>query len=299
VLLADDFSTLKPGWGTPSDIKSVADKKLHINLKPGLLFRTFYQDARFGDADIRIKLSASQGDEDQEAGLAFWGIDNLNYYAATIQPDGGFYVLRRTRGKSLPVVALQIREEVPKGLGQTNELRVVTSGTTVAVYVNERKLTEFHGFPPAGGGKVGVHVSSGYAPSSWAFSELSVRKGPAPSGPPQDPSLLFADDFRTFDPAWGSPGTYAKVENGQMVVSLPRQTRRRTFYDGALFDDVDVRLKITDPQGSAQRAGLAFWGVDLNNYYAATVTSDGNLRVARFVGGKLLLPAQSKQFDAI
>jgi hypothetical protein len=97
---------------------------------------------------------------------------------ARVRADGRFSVGRRMHGQWLSPVYLQARAEVHKGVGQVNALRVVTSGKSAAVYVNDALVVTMRGFPPAGPSKIGVYGESGDDPVIWAFSELSVPKGP-------------------------------------------------------------------------------------------------------------------------
>ena len=68
-------------------------------------------------------------------------------------------------------------DEVLKGIGRVNELRVVTQGKTATVYVNEKQAASIETDAlPEGGSKIGLYAGSGSEPYSWSFSDLVVRK---------------------------------------------------------------------------------------------------------------------------
>jgi hypothetical protein len=69
-----------------------------------------------------------------------------------------------------------VQDSVKKGLGQPNEMRIVTKGRLATVYVNDTQVASFKGFPPDGGSMVGLFAESGDKPYTWKFSDFSVRK---------------------------------------------------------------------------------------------------------------------------
>ncbi len=301
ILFSDDFSTLKSGWGKADDTRGVEGNKLLIKLKPDLTFRILYTTSKFGDIDARMKVAQQSGDNNQSAGLVFWGTDRENCYAALMQSDGGFYVVRRMNSQWLTPVVIRVRDEVTKGVGQTNEMRVVTSGRTATVYINDKQVTTFVGFPPPGVCEIGVMCESGKQPATWAFSELTVRRGPAPSpSGTHDESLQFSDNFHVLDPSWGDPGDSKTVRDDKFLVTLKPNLYHRTIYQGSLFDNADVRLKITEEKGDEnQPAGIVFWAIDRDNYYAALIQADGSFYVLRQVKGKSLFPVSMSIRDEI
>jgi hypothetical protein len=301
-LFSDDFATLRPGWGQSSASQSVTSNWLILRPPSDSVYRTLYNDAKFENADIRVKVSQTQGTTDEPGGLIFWATDLGSYYAVLIQSDGSLDVVRRMAGQWIFPVPMKARDELRKGISQVNELRVVTSGNVATIYANDKQIAAFKGFPPAGGGKIGMHVESGAGSFTWAFSGLSVRKGPSPaaSQAPTDDSLLFADDFSTFDPGWGSADATQDVGNNKLTVTLAPQKIRRLLYRGSLFDNADIRVSVSESKGNPDQAGgIAFWAIDNDNYYAAVVQPDGNFYVTRFINGNALYPVSSKVRDEV
>jgi hypothetical protein len=288
-LLADNFSTLDPAWGDANDSQSVSDNRLILKLQPERIRRVLYNGALFGDVDIRLKVSAIKGDADEPAGVAFWGVDTANYYAALVQPDGKFCVARFVDGVELVPIPLQKKDEVPKDVGQVNALRVITSGNQVTVYINDTQVTSFKGYPPDGGSKIGVHAESGAAPSDWAFSELSVRQGPKPSADqaPQNNTFLLADDFSTLDPAWGLADDTQRIENNKLIFNVKPNTNYRDLYQARLFGDADIRVKVSELKGVKKTTtGVIFWGSNYSNHNLFAIRADGTLFIGQIIKGK-------------
>ncbi len=176
ILFSDDFSTLDPGWGEPSEQMRIEGKKMILQPKVNMSFTDLYQGNLFGDADIRVKVAQTGGQSDRPAGVAFWGSGYDNYYVAELTTEGRFGVVRMTQGRWLYPIESKEQHAVKKGLNQENELRVVTKGNTATFYLNDEQVASFKGFPPEGGSLVGVCAESGAEPYEWSFSDFSVRK---------------------------------------------------------------------------------------------------------------------------
>ena len=128
--------------------------------------------------------------------------------------------------------------------------------------------------------------------SIWQFSDLKVLKAPAAESPasPVDSNVLFADDFSTFDPGWGSK-TNLELRDHKMICSPPANLEMDQHYRGSLFDDVEIRVSIKQSQGSPEsNGGIVFWCADYDDFYAAVITSSGYFAVQRIANNKTLIP---------
>lgn len=298
VLFSDDFATLRPGWGKADESRSVSDNRLILKLKPDRVIHPLYGGEQVGNADMRLKVEQRQGNADQLGGITFWATDNGNYYAVGVSADGHFSIVRRMNNKELRPGSMGPIADMKLGLGKVNELRVVTCGRLATVYVNEKQVVEFQGFPPRGECRFGVYAESGADPATWAFSELSVRKGPATREPekPADESLLLADDFNSLDPMWGRVSDSMRVEDHRILMTVAPDKSRTELYCGSMFENADLRLKITETKGDTdQLAGIVFWASDYDNCYAAIVTADGAFSVDRRMRGKWLTPVSLRE----
>lgn len=300
ILVSDDFSTLNPAWGQADDNLRVSDGKLIIQPSANAAYRVFYGKEPLGDVDVRVQASLTKGGVDRAGGIIFWGSDD-GFYAARFYTDGYVGIARYTQRTWLAPVPNYLRQEVTQGLGVVNELRVVTSGNQATVYVNGKEVATLKGFPPEGGGKVGLFGDSTTDPYEWAFSDFSVRKGPAPqAATKQDDGLLFADDFAALDPAWGAADKVQSVNDHKLVMTPVANTIRTTLYAGSLFAEADIRVQVSLAQGgSDSAAGVVFWAADGKNYYVARVYSDGFCGVARSSDGKLEAVVPSKEHRAV
>ena len=189
VLFQDNFAILDPAWGNPNQNLSVKDGKLILqpNLNAG--FVALNQGNLYNDVDACIKMSMAKSDDPAwGAGLVFWAKDNSNYYALLVSGDGQFSVRRYVNDRALTPVDWRENVSIKKGIGQVNELRVVTRGNRATAYINDTEVITFNGQPPDGGSLIGVKAS--YAEKSqivWEFSDLKITK-PLSENPPPPPS---------------------------------------------------------------------------------------------------------------
>lgn len=288
VIFSDDFSKPLPGWGNLNEEKTIEANHFILKPAPQTWHSTVYAGSSFGDMDMRMLVAQRAGPSDEPGGLIFWAADPNNYYVAHLQADGTFDVARRTRDRWLYPVRAKIRSEVKQGLGQANELRVLTQGNLATVLVNGRQLAQFRGFPPSGGSRIGIYAESGATASTWAFSNLIVCEPLATAGNEKpDPAVLFADSFATLDPAWGEADAVMHLGDHKLVVRPNPENQRCALYTGSLFDDVDVRLKVSQTAGPTDEAGgLVFWAQDAENFCVLVLETSGNLIVGRQVKGK-------------
>lgn len=300
VIFTDDFSTLEPGWGDDVEL-SAGGNQLIAELKPGAIYADLYDGKRFdlSSADMRLTVARSTGSAVSAAGLVFWAIDYDNYYAALVRSNGEFDVVRKSFGQWLVPVSLPPRDELKKEIGRPIELRVVTSGPTVTAYLNGREVTSFRGYPPSGETRIGIHAEPGGEPGRWAFSALAIRQGPPAAAPSAlDESILFADNFAALDPSWSQTSAQISVGGNRLILRPLARNAVSFAYDGRLFEDADIRLKISELAGGTTSAGgLRFWGADEKNFYAVFLRADGNCWVAQFAGGKWqsLLPMKQRK----
>ncbi|HSE83223.1 MAG TPA: hypothetical protein VLB01_01585, partial [Thermodesulfobacteriota bacterium] len=125
-----------------------------------------------------VKLTLAKSDEPAgaSAGLLFWAKDYGEYYYAYLI-NGGLTVARWIGGRWLYPVSLRENAAIKKGLGETNQLRLVTKGAQATLFVNGTEIVSFKGQPPQGGSLVGLRgESSANSPAVWEFSGLKITK---------------------------------------------------------------------------------------------------------------------------
>ncbi len=109
-------------------------------------------------------------------------------------------------------------------------------------------------------------------------------------------AILFSDDFATLDPGWGEASEQTRVEGKKMLV-LPKVNMSYTnLYQGNLFGDVDIRVKVAQTSGASDRPGsLVFWGNNYDSFYSVDLVTDGRVGVSRKVSqGRWLTPVEWK-----
>lgn len=286
ILFSDDFASFNPAWGRQSELLQVADHKLVIRSEPHSTYTQFNNRLKVDDADIRVRIRLAEGGAERGAGIVFWAADAVNWYAAIIKADGHVDVIRQAGGEPFIINAPKIQAAVQQGVGQVNELRVVTKGRWAAVYVNDQRIWLFQGFPPAGASQFGVRGGSADRSYTWEFSDFAVRK-PDPSLLPAtpavaDPTLLYSDDFALFDAGWGEPNERMWVASNRLMMRPSVNSFHAEFYAGAEFTDADVRVKIRAAEGGLDGpAGIVFWATEFQNHYRVLVEPDGYMAVFR------------------
>jgi hypothetical protein len=172
----DNFETLDPSWGDAESI-GVENGKFYIELPADYWRTALNQSNVFTDIDATVTVTFVKLDDPQKglAGLSFWAADYDSYYDFSIDMDGRYLVSRRAKNRWLTVIDWKQHDAIKKGLGEANELRVVTNEHTVTLYVNGVQLTTFKGQPPAGGGMIGFNADNfSKQPARFEFARLKV-----------------------------------------------------------------------------------------------------------------------------
>ena len=91
-------------------------------------------------------------------GVIFWAIDNDNYYAAQIEPNGSYWISRRIGRLRINLVPSTKNEQIKGDTNAVNEVRVVLVDNFGALFINNVKVQEFRGQPQKGGGAVGGYA---------------------------------------------------------------------------------------------------------------------------------------------
>lgn len=106
-------------------------------------------------------------------------------------------------------------------------------------------------------------------------------------------SPVFQDDFKNADPGWGQPDNAAAFTANGLVLTPPisgsawRTNANLTMAQGDWCMEVvsPSTLPAVADQDSVGSVGVWFWGSDLQNFYTATITLDGNASIDRLNRG--------------
>ena len=103
--------------------------------------------------------------------------------------------------------------------------------------------------------------------------------------------VLFQDNFDKLQPTWGEPSDVMKVDNGQLIVTPAADQYFWAPNTANLYDDIDMCVTMTTVTGVSPedaKAGLIFWYVDANNFYAFELAPNGKASVWRRQRGRWL-----------
>jgi hypothetical protein len=177
-LFSDDFREVDASWATNGDSITVEDGRAKIKANPDAGYRVLYGGALFGDADmcVTIRMPSDVTDAGSaSAGLIFWAQDYNDYYVFEVAANGMVTLQRLVKGRWLSIVDWRHVEGMNMGIGAKNILRVTTSGSSIAIAINDMKIGSIKGQPPEGGGQVGLRSESEKTKrDAWKFSELKV-----------------------------------------------------------------------------------------------------------------------------
>ena len=90
------------------------------------------------------------------AGLLFWGEDNRNYLQFGVLNNGKFWIARRQDGKWYTIVENVDSSAIKVKPGESNILRVKTSGGVATFFINGTKVRDLRGQAPKGGWRFGL-----------------------------------------------------------------------------------------------------------------------------------------------
>lgn len=179
ILFEDSFDTLQPSWGEVSNSFKIEDKRLVIEPEPDESIWRINQANLYDDIDMCVAMTTITGIEpdNTQAGLLFWYVDENNFYVLEQAPNGKASVWRRQRGRWLEQIKWQTVKGAHSGDASINELRVVTRGDRVKVFINETELGEFTGVAPNDGQLIGLFATSPEIGSArYAFDNLKITR---------------------------------------------------------------------------------------------------------------------------
>jgi hypothetical protein len=107
----------------------------------------------------------------------------------------------------------------------------------------------------------------------------------------QGADVLYQDNFDKLQPTWGEASEVMRVENGQLLVTPGADQYFWAPNTANLYDDIDMCVTMTTVTGvepEEAKAGLVFWYVDPNNFYAFELAPNGKASVWRRQRGRWL-----------
>lgn len=156
IVLEDKFSDDTGGWAINPAVE-VKDGKFVFKLPADDMQSDLNVTFNVTDADICSETVWPEGEGNiLGAGLLFWGEDTRSYFQFGILNSGKYWVARRENGKWHTVVENVASDAIKTKPGDSNTLRVKTSGNFVTFYVNGTKLRDLKGRAPKSGWRFGL-----------------------------------------------------------------------------------------------------------------------------------------------
>jgi hypothetical protein len=157
VVFEDKFQDDAGGWAI-RDTMEIKDGAFTFKLAPDDMQSNLNVAFTVQDADLCAEVQWPVGDQPMlGAGLLFWGQDNRTYYQFGILNNGKYWIARKRDGKWLGTIAANIDSSAIKtGPGETNTLRVKTTGNNVTFYINGTKIRDLRGQEPKSAWRFGL-----------------------------------------------------------------------------------------------------------------------------------------------
>jgi hypothetical protein len=187
ILYNDNFTERDDGWYIlPADFASgkvnVGQGRILVKPEPERGYSLL--NMAFGlapDADICVTARIVESPDLSKSGLGiiFWAKGFDDNYLFQLLGNGTYYVTHWVDRSWQSVTPIASVRSYKQGLGQDNQLRVVTKGQTVSVFVNDEQVARFRAPTPTGLVKVGLRASAlANEPSSFEFREFTVTDVP-------------------------------------------------------------------------------------------------------------------------
>ena len=156
VVFEDKFTDDAGGWAINQDVE-VKDGSFTFRLPPDAMQSDLNVTYTVDDADICSETVWPDGGSTiLGAGLLFWGEDNRNYLQFGILNNGKFWIARRQDGKWYTIVENVDSSVIKVKAGESNILRVKTSGGIATFFINGTKVRDLRGQAPKGGWRFGL-----------------------------------------------------------------------------------------------------------------------------------------------
>jgi hypothetical protein len=176
-VFADDFKAPDLSWiGMVDDKAYYVDGRLTIKAVPNRVWEIAYWALVYKDVTVCADVKsppAFKADNDTAGGIIFWATGFRDYYAAVVYPDGSYVIYRRVDGKIATVIPKTTLASINKGPGAQNRLKIALKDNAGAFYINDVKVRDFRGQPPADGGSIGlIGESETDRRDEWGFTGI-------------------------------------------------------------------------------------------------------------------------------
>ena len=182
VLFEDKLQTPDPSWNLDGNNpnRTTGPNGATWTVQPDTSVSPLNQSSFYEDFEVCVTGSMAEPSKSGGwVGVAFWGTDTSNVYIADVFPrDGSFGIFRLQNNKLLKPVSVRKNDAIKTEANAQNEISVVGKGNHAILTINGKKVIEFNGIPPQGGGLVGIDFGApkdDAGDSKVTFTNFQVR----------------------------------------------------------------------------------------------------------------------------
>lgn len=291
ILLSDSFDNNSNAWniydkdeyGRSSQIQDgqliLRFENENSNVEKGLPVQVSNVDMSF---DATIKEGALSDASYGATCRKTYSGDQSSYYEFEIN-NGGYRLEKNTAGAWETMVDWTNSTAIKSGIGETNRVRVVCSGSTLELYANDQLLISMQdeSFVSGYSAIAARRYKDDNAIVSVTFDNLEMSYALPPS----------SESFDNNDNEWqlneDETGS-VQIKDGQLVIAVNKQSTWQWAVQNAPSSDMDISFDATLLEGTQHNAG---YGVacrlseDGNNYYDFIVSSNGVYGLFKMVDG--------------
>jgi hypothetical protein len=256
ILFQDPLTDNRNGWAEDGSRFYFQDGWFHIaNGGSGQINVLPDNAPPFDNFSYEVTLKKVEGADGLFGGLIFRRDDQGLSYRFLINSAGDFGLDHRTTGNTLILTAGIRNPAIHAGEGATNRLKVVVSGTNIALYANEVLLDVVQDDTSLSG-RIGVYAASGF---HVAFSDVVVRAvepAPSPTSLAGGNQILFQDSLATNVNGRWSTADGAFFAGGQYHLISPNLGQARFVgpTGGREYDDFSAEVTVQKVEGRDDRS---------------------------------------------
>jgi len=286
ILLSESFDNNDNKWGVFDEdgySAQIQDGQMVMKFtKADYSAYSLPKGSNFSDVDISFDAVIQEGAQNNTSfGVMCRYTDNDNYYDIGVEGDGYYGLWKLVNGERETIIAWTESTAIKSGIGETNRIRVVCSGSDLELYANDSLVfaTQDASFTEGKFALRAERYDDDAATVAVAFDNLEVRYA-AP---------LLSESFDNNDNEWttydGEEGS-TQIENGQFVITVKQAPM--TFWampQNNAASDVDMSFDAIQT-GTPNNVwfGATCRYKDMNNYYDFSI-SNGMYMLGKVVDG--------------
>lgn len=182
VIYEDDFQERDAGWWLrQADIErgavAIGDGRLVMRSDPERNISTLNMAFRVApDMDVctTVRFVETDNPADSAFALVFWANEFDDHYNFHVRGNGAYWISRWSDGNWHSITSTAAAPDFKPVVGEDIQLRVLTKGQTVTVFLNDTQLARFRAPPPAKPVQFGLRSAS-FGKSKSAVEIRSIK----------------------------------------------------------------------------------------------------------------------------